>query len=150
MAANSFCSSLSMLGTFLLLCVFCSLSCASRIKAFDVSAKCPSLFTNASLTSGETRSNSSTLLVVPWRLSFKQFVKFRPDSCLLDGFSVQVLLQALRYMERPPQYKFVLHGSGDAEPNYDDMIDMLVNKTWPSSVLRSKPKRLRRKRVVPL
>ncbi|KAI5072630.1 hypothetical protein GOP47_0012736 [Adiantum capillus-veneris] len=100
------------------------------LKAFDVSAKCPNWLTSASLTSrGEARDNSSTLLVlVPWKRSFEQFVKFRPESCLLDGFSIQVFLQALRHMPQSPQYKFVLHGSGDETPSYDGMLDMLLNK----------------------
>ncbi|KAI5072632.1 hypothetical protein GOP47_0012738 [Adiantum capillus-veneris] len=128
MAANSFCSSLSLPGIFLLPCIFCFFSCASS-KVFDVSAKCPNLLTSANLTSGEARDDPSTLLVlVPWKVSFEQFVKFRPESCLLDGLSVQVFLQALRRMQQPPQYEFVLHGSSNELPSYDGMIDMLINK----------------------
>ncbi|MCO5586291.1 hypothetical protein L7F22_040230 [Adiantum nelumboides] len=131
MAAAYSCSALSLLLEILILCIFfshCFIS-ASTSKAIDVPAKCPNLLTTARLKS-EPRDNSTMLVLVPWKVGHEQFVKFRPDSCSLDGFSVQVFLQALRRMQdpAPPRYQFVLHGSGIETPSYDGMIDMVVNK----------------------
>ncbi|MCO5605761.1 hypothetical protein L7F22_059945 [Adiantum nelumboides] len=132
--AASYCSSLSLLLAEILIlaiiwsCCFTSASTARKAMV-DVSAKCPNLLTTARLKS-EPRDKSTILALAPWKVGYEQFVKFLPDSCLLDGFSIQVFLQALRHMQdpAPPRYKFVLHGSGNETPSYNGMIDMLANK----------------------
>ncbi|MCO5608416.1 hypothetical protein L7F22_062626 [Adiantum nelumboides] len=109
-----------------------------------VSAKCgPHIITSATLkqlqqlAAARPSKNSSTLRVlVPWiqPVGYHQFVDFNPDSCMLDGFSIQVFLQALRHMHPPrlilpDRFQFVLFGFPENTAfTYDDMLDMLISE----------------------
>lgn len=83
----------------------------------------PSLSSTASSVS----SSSALNVLVPWKVGFDQFVSVSENGTLLDGFSVQVFLQALRRVKSPPQIHFLLQGNGKETPSYDDMVQKVAN-----------------------
>ncbi|KAH7301415.1 hypothetical protein KP509_23G025300 [Ceratopteris richardii] len=116
----------------LVFCACCSIVCSNGNKQeLDMAARCKNILMSTEVQPRQARGNDTLRVVVPWATGYREFVKFDPETCMIDGFSVQVFLQALRHMERSRsslRYQFVVHGTGDETPDLDEMIDMLVNK----------------------
>ncbi|KAH7404273.1 hypothetical protein KP509_15G018800 [Ceratopteris richardii] len=113
--------------------LFCTCSfllcCYAENTALDVAAKCKNILLARDIKPRIYSVNDTLRVVIPWKKGYKEFVNFRPDTCIVDGFSVQVFLQALYHMQQhsaPLAYQFVVHGNGTYTPAYDEMLDMLV------------------------
>ncbi|KAH7301397.1 hypothetical protein KP509_23G023700 [Ceratopteris richardii] len=94
--------------------------------------KCKNILLDTDVESGEKRATDSLRVAVPWKTGYTEFVKFQPERCCIGGFSVQVFKQAVLLMEQNSsalRYQFVLHGNGSETKPYDEMLDMLTNKT---------------------
>ncbi|KAH7301405.1 hypothetical protein KP509_23G024500 [Ceratopteris richardii] len=80
-----------------------------------------------------TRGNDSLRIIVPWKARYTEFVNIGPDTCFIDGFSVQVFRQAVFCMEQnssPLRHQFVVRGTGSETMPYNEMLGMLTRKLW--------------------
>eukprot|EP00250_Pteridium_aquilinum_P008237 c17791_g1_i1 orf=331-1776(-) len=129
--------------TILILLVLCILPNSSSSFALGLaSSKCPSELTTENIVGwGNVRSTGTHInntrdggdeavlkVVIPWKVGFEDFVKFNNNTCMLDGFSVQVFRNVLNNMgSSAPSIRIILYGDGKTTPSYDEMVDMVYD-----------------------
>ncbi|KAH7301400.1 hypothetical protein KP509_23G024000 [Ceratopteris richardii] len=94
--------------------------------------KCKDILMYTDVEPREKRGNDSLRVVVPWKTGYTEFVSFKPDGCVINGFSVQVFLHAaVRAMQQNSsflRYQFVVYGDGNKTMRYNEMLQMLTQK----------------------
>lgn len=77
---------------------------------------------------------------VPNRIGYKEFISSSTDSenrTTFSGFCIDVFQKALEYLPYSLDYNFTLYGNGNATPNYDDLINQIVDKVQPPDGIQS-------------
>lgn len=71
-------------------------------------------------------SNAKELKIgVPNRFSFREFVTKDNVTGSMKGYCIDVFTQALALLPYPVTYKFIPFGSGNENPNYDKLVQMV-------------------------
>lgn len=63
---------------------------------------------------------------VPYRVSYKNFVRKVNDSSSVQGYCIDVFLAALKLLPYPVPYKFILYGDGHKNPSYTELVDLIT------------------------
>lgn len=89
--------------------------------------------------------NGRPLIIgVPNKIGYKEFVTSTLDyenRTSFHGFCVDVFLQALTNLPYPLAYSFSKYGNGSSTPNYDALVNKIVDKvplysmSWSTSTL---------------
>ena len=73
-------------------------------------------------------SNAKELIIgVPNRFSFKEFVTLDNATGKVMGYCIDVFTQALSLLPYPVTYRFEAFGSGTENPNYDQLVQKVVD-----------------------
>ncbi|XP_021717753.1 glutamate receptor 3.3 [Chenopodium quinoa] len=81
--------------------------------------------------------NSGTQLKigVPLRVSFKEFVSRVPGTNdMFKGFCIDVFQSAVNLLPYPVPYEFVSFGDGHKNPNYTDLVNMILAGKFDAAV----------------
>ncbi|TVU33651.1 hypothetical protein EJB05_25481 [Eragrostis curvula] len=80
-------------------------------------------------------SNAKELKIgVPNRFSFKEFVTKDNVTGSMKGYCIDVFTQALALLPYPVTYKFVPFGSGTENPQYDQLVQMVVDNEFDGAI----------------
>ncbi|WVZ78177.1 hypothetical protein U9M48_025929 [Paspalum notatum var. saurae] len=80
-------------------------------------------------------SNAKELKIgVPNRFSFKEFVTQDNATGTMKGYCIDVFTQALSLLPYPVTYRFVPFGSGTENPNYDQLVQKVVDNEFDAAI----------------
>ncbi|KAL6629719.1 hypothetical protein ACP70R_029484 [Stipagrostis hirtigluma subsp. patula] len=80
-------------------------------------------------------SNAKELKIgVPNRFSFKEFVSKDNSTGSMKGYCVDVFTQALALLPYPATYKFIPFGSGNENPHYDKLVQMVEANEFDAAI----------------
>ncbi|XP_066317665.1 glutamate receptor 3.1-like [Miscanthus floridulus] len=80
-------------------------------------------------------SNAKELKIgVPNRFSFKEFVSEDNATGSMKGYCIDVFTQALSLLPYPVTYRFIPFGNGTKNPNYDELVQMVVDNGFDAAV----------------
>ncbi|KAH9744719.1 glutamate receptor 3.7 [Citrus sinensis] len=71
---------------------------------------------------------------VPRRASFVGFVTEEHDSHKVQGYCIDIFLEALKLVPYDVPYKFELFGDGLSNPSYDGLVKMVANDVFDAAV----------------
>lgn len=71
---------------------------------------------------------------VPRRASFVGFVTEEHDSHKVQGYCIDIFLEALKLVPYDVPYKFELFGDGLSNPSYDGLVKMVANGVFDAAV----------------
>ncbi|XP_057867863.2 glutamate receptor 3.2 [Cryptomeria japonica] len=74
------------------------------------------------------------LVGVPPHVVFAEFVNITDDNKNFSGFCIDVFLRALEKLPYHLDYEFQLSEECDENPNYNDLVDQVANKTFDAVV----------------
>lgn len=78
--------------------------------------------------------NGKPLLIgVPYKVGYREFVDINPNRTMFHGFCIEVFQAALTFLPYSVSYKFEVYGNGTNTPNYDDLVEEIVNKVNPEN-----------------
>ncbi|KAG6549143.1 hypothetical protein Mapa_009369 [Marchantia paleacea] len=79
--------------------------------------------------------NGKPLLIgVPYKVGYREFVDINPNRTMFHGFCIEVFQAALTFLPYSVSYKFEVYGNGTSTPNYDDLVEEIVNKRYDAVV----------------
>lgn len=80
-------------------------------------------------------SNAKELKIgVPNRFSFKEFVTKDNVTGSMKGYCIDVFTQALALLPYPVTFKFVPFGSGNENPHYDKLVQMIESNEFDGAI----------------
>ncbi|GLT96788.1 hypothetical protein SLE2022_143870 [Rubroshorea leprosula] len=83
----------------------------------------------------EIASNERPLrIVVPYRVSFVEFVTEVHDSHKIQGYCIEVFTEAKKLVPYYVPYRFELFGDGQSNPNYYQLVKMVSNDVFDAAV----------------
>ncbi|XP_052141770.1 glutamate receptor 3.1 [Oryza glaberrima] len=80
-------------------------------------------------------SNAKELKIgVPNRFSFREFVTKDNVTGSMKGYCIDVFTQALALLPYPVTYKFIPFGSGNENPHYDKLVQMVEDNEFDAAI----------------
>ncbi|KAI3736477.1 hypothetical protein L6452_16019 [Arctium lappa] len=71
---------------------------------------------------------------VPLRASFKEMVMQINDSKKVGGFSIDVFLAAIKLLQYPVPYEFIMFGDGHKNPSYTQLVNQIASNVFDAAV----------------
>ncbi|KAJ8504667.1 hypothetical protein OPV22_005553 [Ensete ventricosum] len=73
-------------------------------------------------------------IVVPKRVSYREFVSIEPDSDGVKGYCIDVFTAAIDLLPYPVPYKFIPFGNGHENPNYAMLAEMVASGDFDAAI----------------
>ncbi|XP_024963969.1 glutamate receptor 3.2-like [Cynara cardunculus var. scolymus] len=71
---------------------------------------------------------------VPLRVSFKEMVMQINGSKKVGGFSIDVFLAAIKLLQYPVPYEFIMFGDGQKNPSYSQLVNQIASNVFDAVV----------------
>ncbi|CAL9753311.1 unnamed protein product [Musa acuminata subsp. burmannicoides] len=73
-------------------------------------------------------------IVVPNRVSYREFVSVEPDNDGVKGYCIDVFTAAINLLPYPVPYKFIPFGNGHENPNYAMLAEMVASGDFDAAI----------------
>ncbi|ONK64279.1 uncharacterized protein A4U43_C07F24020 [Asparagus officinalis] len=73
-------------------------------------------------------------IIVPNRVSYRDFVSKAPGTGAVDGFCIDVFLSAVNLLPYAVPHKFVAYGNGRENPDYNELVDLVGSNVYDAAV----------------
>ncbi|XP_059647361.1 glutamate receptor 3.2-like isoform X2 [Cornus florida] len=71
---------------------------------------------------------------VPNRVSYQAFVSRVKDTDMIQGYSIDVFLAAIKFLPYAVPFKFILFGDGRKNPSYSELVNMVASNAFDAAV----------------